>query len=365
MPISPQQQYSEYGLLVPRREVRFRDVSGFLGVRVEPVSGIETKVKPVVITAGEDYGFEGIATISRRSGLLIVDGRALKVEGCNIEQALRKKGDYRTDDRGTPKGGYVRSIAEKRIQAILRINEKLTNEEFPVAYEPVEIIHYGKEFRYSPYGILRPVPKLFGENPDIVSDELAAPVMSIKGDTRASEFYRLEPRNAKAAHQVAYRLGLMAGAQNKIIGAKKRTTIAKRKAFSRMASNYAVFLESDQVYLAMVGNEDTFLRRNVKSGAEDYSGLGEAVAQILTLALGGDDEEDSDEEQEEERHEELEEGAREMIFGKNKRGPHYSKPFRLQFESGFERGYKNPDKREPITLEMLVEAFDLSHISLN
>lgn len=358
MTISPQQQYTDYGLLVPRNTIRFRGLIGMPGVKVEPVSGIETKVKPVVITAGEDYDFEGVAS-GGRSGLLIVDGSTLKVEGSNIEQALRKKGDYRTDNRGTPEGGYIRSIAEKRIQAILRINEKLTNNEFPVAYKPEAIIYYGKEFGYSPYGIWRHVAKLFGHNLDTISDELAAPVMSIKGDTRVSEFYRLKPRNTKAAQQVAHILGLMAGAQNKIIGAKKRTTITSSSKFSRMARNYVVFLEGDRIYLAMVGNEDTFLHRNVKSGAEDYSGLTRDLTQLISLALGGDDGEDSDEEPEEEQEGELEKQGEEMISGVFKRHPYHSKSFRVQFERGFESGYKNPDKREPITLEMLVEAFDL------
>ena len=39
--------------------------------------------------------------------------------------------------------------------------------------------------------------------------------------------------------------------------------------------------------------------------------------------------------------------------------------FKQEFTRGFKDGYKNPDKREPITLEMLVEAFDLCPISLN
>mgnify|MGYP001597830123 FL=1 len=73
MPISPQQQYTDYGLLVPRDTIRFRDVSNMPGSRVEPASsGIETKVKPVVITAGEEYDFEGVASSSERSGLLIL-----------------------------------------------------------------------------------------------------------------------------------------------------------------------------------------------------------------------------------------------------------------------------------------------------
>ena len=360
MPISPQQQYSDYGLLVPRRTIRFRYVSNLPGVN----SGIETKVKPVVITSGKDYDFEGIAAISRRSGLLIADGSALKVEGCNIEHALSKKGVYRTGDEKIPVG-YILAIAEKRLDAVRKTNERLIGEGFLVAYKPETIIHYGREFRYSPWGIWGPVVKLFGGDRATVADEFAAPVFGIEGETRASELYMLKPMDGKAARQVAYRLGLMAGAQDRVRNVKMGGEITNPKLFIRMTRNYAVFIKGEQVYLAWVGNEDAFLNANFKPGHEDFSsGIDELIGMVFTLGARADDDED-EEDSAEERANELEDQGRKMVSGLFKSTPYHNKNFRTQFEKGFDGGYKNPDKREPIPLEMLVQAFDLRHISSN
>ncbi|MEK6868896.1 MAG: hypothetical protein AABX74_01590, partial [Nanoarchaeota archaeon] len=141
MPISPQQQYADYGLIVPRHEVRFRNVSDLPGVRVEPVSGIETKVKPVVITTKESYDFEGVES-GRRNGLFSNDGTPYKIDGGRIEPDLERDGLYRTAHRNSlndritssPEGGYTLGAVELKVNNTLFFNELFAKWGFPAAF---------------------------------------------------------------------------------------------------------------------------------------------------------------------------------------------------------------------------------------
>ena len=348
-PNSDSVEHLQRYLLLPRRPVGFKEVDGSIE-SVDP----QTKIRPVVVTSNPKPDLVGLRS-GQRSGLLQLDGEALKIEGCGVERALGKKGSYRDEHRGTPVGGYLLSVAQKRVDRILKTNQRLTQDGWPVSYNPVAIIRYGKEFRYSPYGIWGVFAKLFGGNPDTLAEELAAPVIGIKGDTKASEFYTLKPQDRRAAGIIAFRLGLMAGAQNRALGAKQRNAITNTNAFSRYARNYVAFVEGEQVYLARVDDEDAFLYRNITDPLEGYRG----VDVLISTALGAlnEDEEEEEEEQDEEG-EKVEGYAREVLGGKHH--PYRSKSFRLQFERGYELGYAKPDDRRPITRADLRVAYGLA-----
>lgn len=169
------------------------------------------------------------------------------------------------------------SVAERRIEAVQKINERLKEEGWPVPYEPEAIIHYGKEFRYSPYGIWGISVRLFKGNPYTMQEELAAPVMRIKGDTRLSEFYPLKPEHSKAGREIAFNLGIIAGAQDRKMGARRTNAITNPKTFIRHLQNFVIFVQDDQAYVVRVGDETAFLYRQVKDPLAEYRGVGKAI----------------------------------------------------------------------------------------
>ena len=336
-------------LLVPRAQVGLREVNA----RVEPID-TQTKIRPVVIASNPTPDLTGLRS-GQRSALLTVDGEAFKVEGCRIEKAFGKGKFYTTDHRATPVGGYLLSIAEKRIGEIQRINKQLTEEGWPVPYEPEAIIHYGREFRYSPYGIFTPFKKLSRDNPNVVWEELAAPVMRIKGDTKLSEFYPLKPEHSRAAREIAFNIGLMAGAQDRKMGTHAAAVTSPKK-FMRYLQNFVIFSEGDQVYVGKVGDETAFLYAHVKDPIAEYRGVGELISTIST-ATSGDEEEQ--EEEEEDHTEEPEELAMDALKGSLSRKPYRHRAFREQFWAGYTEGRKNPDSRIPIAVDDLRAAYGL------
>ncbi len=338
-------------LLLPRAQVGLRKLRE-VDVRVEPID-TQTKIRPVVITSNPTPDLVGFRS-GQRSALLTVDGEAFKVEGCGIEKAFGKGRFYTTEHRATPVGGYLLSVAQKRIEAIQRINKRLKEEGWPVPYEPEAIIHYGKEFGYSPYGIWGLFAKLFGRNPYTVQEELVAPVMRIKGDTRLSEFYPLKPKHSKAAKEIAFNLGLMSGAQDRKIGTRGTSAITDTKTFSKYLQNFVIFFEDDQVYVAKVGDENAFLYRLVKDPAAGYKGAEKLVSGILL----------SDEEEEGEEGEyhpgEAEDLGKDALKEILKRRPYHHRPFREQFWKGYENGYKNPDDRRRVIVAEFRETYGLA-----
>ncbi len=348
MPISPQQQYTDYGLLVPRSTVRFRDVSDFSGVRVEPVNS-ETKVKPLVITSGENYDFEGVAS-GGRSGLWSFDGLDYKIKGCRIERAFETEGLYRIHHLfHDVEGGQLLSDAENDIKCTSDINDILTRAGFTVAYEPEAIIHYGKTFKPPVVGnnfskILR---SLVWRNPDMLfeslnQEELVASVTRIKGDTRFTCLYSGKIQDEETATAIAYRFGLMAGAQKRV------TEDFYWHYDSNHIGNYVIFTEDNQLHLTMVDFEDTVKYQDLRFKFLNNRRRNSEIRGILKSA---------------------DRPTPAMQFHycvqsipKEKMGRNAPPYFREAFKRGFMDGYKNPDKRESITLEMLVEAFDLGDI---
>lgn len=336
-------------LLVPRAQVGLREVNA----RVEPVH-TQTKIRPVVITSNPTPDLTGLRS-GQRSALLTVDGDAFKVEGNRIEKAFGKGKFYTTEHRATPVGGYLLSVAQKRIEAIQGINKRLKEEGWPVPYEPEVIIHYGREFRYSPYGILEPlVKKLDGGNQHIVQEELAAPVMRIKGDTRLSEFYPLKPEHGRAAQEIAFSIGIMAGAQDRKMGARRTNDITNPKTFIRYLQNFVIFVQDDQVYVVKVGDENAFLYRQVKDPTAKHKGANE----LFTAIFGDEEEEENEEEEEENGSEEAEDSVRDALKGAPRK-PYHHRPFREQFWKGYAEGRKNPDSRKPVTVTDLRAAYGL------
>jgi hypothetical protein len=320
--------------------------------RVEPP---ESKIRPVVITSNPNPDLVGFRS-GPRSALLTVGGEAFKVEGCRIEKAFGKGRFYTVEHRATPVGGYLLSVAEKRIEALQRHNKRLTEEGWPVPYEPEAIIHYGREFAYSPYAIWGPLVKLFGGNRYTTQEELAAPVMRIKGDTRLSEFYPVKPVNSKAARELAFSIGLMAGAQDKKMGVRT-SEMTNPKRFSGYLQSFVVFLEDDHLYAAKFGDETAFLYRHVKDPRKESKVATELASTDLT-AIFGDEEEQ--EEEEENRQEEGEGLVRDALGGTLSRKPYHHRPFREQFWLGYAEGHKKPDYRKPISRADLHVAYGLT-----
>lgn len=332
-------------LLVPRVQVGLREVNG----SVEPS---ESKIKPVVITSNPSPELRGWRS-GQRSTVLIVGGEAFKVEGCRIERAFGKGRFYTAEHRATPVGGYLLSVTEKRIEAVQQINKQLKQEGWPVPYEPEAIIHYGREFAYSPYGIWWPLVKLYGENRYTTQEELAAPVMGIKGDTRLSEFYPLKPEHGGVAREIAFSIGTMAGAQDRKANVHTNTITSPRR-FSRYLQNFVVFSEDDHVYVAKVGDETAFLYRHVKDPLAEYRGVENLISAVLTATS---EDEEEDEEEEEERAEEAEDTVKDALKGSLSRKPYHHKPLREQFWQGYAKGHKDPDYRRPVTITDLRAAY--------
>lgn len=344
-------------LLVPRKPRGFKKVDG----RVEFVnSDSDISIAPVVTVNSSHADLVGLRS-GRRSGLLNVEGvggeTAIKVKGCRILSALKADGSYiitRFSDGGSPEGGQTLSAVQREIDNTRLLNELFSAEGFPVPYNPEAIIHYGVMFN----------PNGRSEH----AEELAASVMRIIGDTRLAELYRLEVRSFEAARKIAFRLGVIAGAQ-------KRVTNGFYWNDSQSVGNYVVFVEGDQLHLSTVDFDDTIPYENVDIPAEiqylstrndalHYPGWLKSLKE-LALSEAPD----------------LERHAIARIFGTMRRsslsfveGNRLGRPgfyipdeykhtvpsyFRGKFEKGFKEGYKHSDRRKPIPVADLVVAYGL------
>lgn len=321
-----------------------------VGAWVEPVNST-TPVRPVVMTSNESRNLEGLRS-GRRSALFELDGQpadeGFKVKGGGIESAFKSSGLYRTSHRNlgyAPEGGCVLSAVEREINNTLFFNELFTAEGFPVPYQPEATIHYGKMFE--------------PDGRSECAEELAASVMRIKGDTRLAELYRLKVRDYEAARGVAFKVGLIAGAQ-------KRVTNNFYWKDSQSTGNYVVFLNDGHLNLAPIDFEDTFPYKefNISEEMRHNSAIYHTLHSPWLFRRWREiDLSDAPE---------LEKYTITRIFGSmyrsslstveggfsNKRGfaPSY---FKLEFIKGFRDGYKNPDRREPITRADLRAAYGL------
>jgi len=344
-------------LLVPRKPRGFKEING----RVEPINSDSDMTIPPVVTVDIPYATLVGVRSGTRSGLLSVESadgeKAVKVKGCRLLSALKAKGPYRVSHihpsgkmGGSPEGGLTLSAVEREIDNTLFFNELLTEEGFPVPYEPLAIIHYGKMFE--------------PEGRSEYAEELAASVMQVKGDTRLAELYRLKAINIKAARRVAHRLGLMAGAQ-------KRATNWSYWQDSDTVGNYVVFFNSDQLHLAPVDFEDTCPYKNVDILEEEQRLLRKRGNFDYPVWLNRSKELNLSEAPNLERY------TIALIFGSMNKSSlsfvegtrpslkstaQYISPgyFRKEFKKGFEVGYKNPDKRESLTRTDLHAAYDLA-----
>lgn len=365
MPLSPQQQYSEYGLLIPRATIKLKDLSGMPGVRVEPPS---SPVKPVVITTGDEFDLEGLAS-GRRSGLLSIDGVVYKFKGCAVEEALNSDRLYtrvrKLRHSVDTLGGQLLSDAQNEIEWTLVYNGILAGEGFPHAHDPAGIIHYGKKASIDTSSELTAILRafavlryfsLFGKSGKELQDaskedpyralyewalekeDLAASVMKVKGDTRLLNFATREVHNLETAALAIYAFGLMAGSQKKFT---EDEFLWGAEALH--IGNYLIFVENGRVFLNMTDFEDArkteFFSNNLPRIMPREIMKGK-FRSFKTLEQDG------------------------ILYhlGARKDIPDY---FKQAFTRGFNDGYKNPDRREEITIDMLVEAFDLSAIGLN
>lgn len=335
--MTPNNNQPQYGgmlhsLYVPRPIIKFRDLTDIPGVRVESVnSGIETKIKPLVITTGESFEVEGVQS-GRRSGLITINGNVYKIKGCRIEEAFEIEGRYsKTRKTGLLEydamGGQLLSDAQNEIYWTNIFNEILKSENFPILHEPEAIIHYGKEF-------LSDMWRHKADDPD----ELVASVMLTYGDTRLTELFELSPLDESIASEVAYRFGLTAGAQ------KKLTENSFYWGFQALhAENWAISVK-DGVYSTMVDFEDSKKKSFISSNMFRLN-----VRNLVTYRAKS--------------RVTLENDIilRSINTGRLSTIDYFREPF----TRGFNDGYDDPDHREAVTLDMLLEAFDLPDLKLS
>ena len=352
----------EYGLIIPRDPIRFRIVEGSCEPNI-PVPPIITTQRDYDTTTRKDYDFRGVAS-GRRGGLVSIDGVALRLKGCWLERAFKTEEVYRklrvvfTDTLcvgDSPEGGQVISDAQAELRWLKIYNEIISKEGFPVCNEPLGAIHYARKFKedrrdyhdsadriarfficlfkndlrnFDYYGDDPIAERLF--NIGIHEEELGAAVMKIKGDTRLPEIYCQTVKSIEAASTVAYRFGLMAGAHKRLT----ENTFLWRASNSH-EGNYIVFLENGSVHLAMTDFDGASKYQAVRNQLYRF-----LLTQKLPFTL---------------RSKKGEEIGRIMSLAYREAPPF----FRPEFRRGFKDGLRNPNKREPVTLELLCESFDL------
>ena len=329
------QYYTErlgYGLLVPRDNIKFRQVNA----RVESIEEA-VKAPPLVITTKTDYDFIG-AKSGQRSGLVSINGDMLKIKGCAMEPAFEVDGHY-TVNHGTryndPEGGITRPDVMREVINTIILNKVLSRRRFQTVQEPAAIIHYDKMFKSS---------QMTHE------EELLAVVMKVKGDTRFPEIYRRGVKSIDAAGMVTQRLGLMAGAQKRVTEDARILWSIDPDHGNAHIGNYIIFVDNDYLHLGMCDLESMANEFDELSPAEFSDAcdreqnrlLGSLMASPVGFVDG--------------IYRESEEEADRDLAKQD--------PFRPQFVTGFLAGYENPDKREPIPLELLCEDFDFNTLSL-
>ncbi|MEK6868214.1 MAG: hypothetical protein AABX98_05330 [Nanoarchaeota archaeon] len=250
---------NEYGLLIPRRRVRLKPVDGDVQSFDSAALIFE---KPVVITASDDSLLEGIAS-GHRSVLTIINGMVYKIKGCAIEKAFNNDGLYRRIHNGeAPKGGVIFNDAKNELLRTRQIGNLLTRAGFCFPYEPQESFLYRKQWVAEDV-----MPEWFRRIDDWITElsyakqlgifieapqpfPLGAAVMKIMGDTRLPEIYLQREKLPEAVSDIAYKFGLSAGAQMRVAN---EYYWGRRDAH---VGNYVVFLEGDNVYIAMVDFEE-------------------------------------------------------------------------------------------------------------
>lgn len=311
-------------LLVPRETVGFKEVKGI----VDKIDS-SAKIKPVILTDEPSPDFLGFKS-GGRSGLLSLDSVVYKIKGCNIKPAFETEAAYTTTYRWNeePVGGQLLADSKREIEFTHHINELLTTEGFPVPYEPSAIIRFGKFFQIDPTNS-RWYPLNLLKEAFIGKEELAASVMRIKGDTRLPEIYGLKVQNEKAAFEIAYKFGLMAGAQKRVTENKIFWSFQNTNTH---VGNYVVFEEKGDIYLGMVDLDDAAKYSPIKNRLAVFDpliGVTLKEQEIGTILSS------------------LNSTISSMIGGINQGcAPQY---FKNGFIGGFREGYKNADKREPIT----------------
>lgn len=329
MVIATLQQYFgslAYGLLVPRDTKKFREVSG----RVEKIDE-SINIAPLVITAKPNCDCIGAAS-GQRSGLVSIKGNNFKIKGCGLEAALETEGVYAVNhgmEYNDPEGGITLSDAMRESMNTSRLNGTLNREGFQTCHEPAAIIHYGKMFKS---------PRMGRE------EELAAMVMKIRGDTRLPELYRRKVKNFGAAGEVTRRLGRIGGAQKRIMEDAGFLWSADSEAGNAHIGNYVIFVQDNYLCLCMCDFESMTNDLDELAPAEFLEARNKERQRLLASLMQSPFN--------------LVDGIHRESEEENDRDIARQDTFRPKFVRGFVEGYEHPDKRELITLELLLEAFD-------
>ncbi|MBI4173786.1 MAG: hypothetical protein HY519_03650 [Candidatus Aenigmarchaeota archaeon] len=336
---------TENVLLTKRRVSLLKKVAG----RVENLKG-RVEIPPVTITAGEPESSDLVALESgRRACLASSRGAQYRIDGCSVERALSRDGDYVRHvgiwNRLFPFHGRVLAEVQREMENAEEINRKLAGSGFWPAQEPVAIMHYDKQFTekslYSMWvdAFLKahekyPELTIFDEERHLElhrklaafgkramhmrhlrNGELAASVMRVWGDSRLPEVLSQKTLDQEAAQAVAYKIGVAIGAQKKATeGWWQPGNSAKR---------YVVFAHDGQIHASMTGFEKT-----VKYGDAGMRSLTGARRGVESFAI---------------QH---------TLYG-------VPAAIRTAFAAGFGDGYKDPDRRQPIMVSELYDGFDL------
>jgi hypothetical protein len=322
-------------ILFHRTEIGMKRVDG--EVRLLAPSPIT----PLIITHERHAGIQPAIASGQRAALVLIEGVDYKIKGCAIEEACRSDKAYDNHHViGVPEGGQTWRRAIHELKVTNEYNELMEAEGFEPVHEPTALILYNKQFSLMPedaalngiaaiYQILRhpfsSATDLFYDVPSISSDRLAASVMKIKGDTRLPEVGRMRVRNQRMASGIVYSLGLAAGAQKRIT--EQRFFWYRGDAH---AGNYVVFPHNGMLHLAMCDFEWS----NMSDTHGKLRSLFERRAILKTIKNSG---------------ESLVEG---FLWGVMQ--PDY---FIQNFTAGFTEGYRRPDKREPIPLTEVLQAY--------
>ncbi len=178
-----------------------------------------------------------------------------------------------------------------------------------------------------------PIPKKKMYDGVIGAFPLSASVFKVDGDTRLPEICARTVKSKDASKEVAYYFGVMAGAQKRILN-----SIAWED--NSHVGNYVIFMRGQEVWLSMVDFDGSIPERVNNIFIQQFIDLINSFFEKRWV---------------------MNSIKRRNQKYKKKNGKELFPAYFIDnFKTGFTKGFKDPDKRRPIDLELLCGAYDLS-----
>lgn len=341
----------DYGLLMPRPDLRLGSVSG----RVIALYGNNTihKVFPQPLVRFPEHidgykldeppSFIGGYGSGRRSAL-VKNGEAYKIRGCAVAAALMVR-DYHKERRGHPDepfGGDTLPVVCAGLAQTAYVRDMLRKHEMPFPLEPIGLFEYDAGFRPAEcaewdavFDLIREFT--FFKNPEKMPGfrqfakkpvPLAASVFRINGDTRLDEIAACPNRSEEAIQEIAYRFGLMAGAE-------KRVLSDVCWGDNSNIGNYVIYEHGSHVYLSMVDFDGEWFSHQSNGLVRRLNNWLENSSIVASF-----------------------EGYNKR-WQRRSKSKSFSPDFILNFQRGFKEGLENPDKRKSVSLDLLRDAYEL------